>query len=287
LLNLCELEDSSVEDIVAKSCRDILVEAASHSLKAVELANTLRARVGTEVLAHIRERWGGLLSLLERHPHKFRVERIPKNDLVTLVGTGLMPSHAPGGVQAYIFIYICMYSLHMYIYVFILYIHICIYMYKYMYIYIYTYIYIYMYIYAYICIIQVGSMQSASMRGPPGNMQRRSAPLGPFGVKGDQGLGSCYNGGGTDGTVSAPPSQSHNIIAHNSLGNGAHRISTPPPSSGSPYHQQYIASNASMGEYRSVSFIICMLPLILMPLAGLHFCVGLDFATPLVVIFFK
>jgi hypothetical protein len=86
LLNLCGLEDSSVEDIVAKSCRDILIDAASHSLKAVELANTLRARVGTEVLAHIRERWGGLLSLLERHTHVFRVERIPKNDLVTLVG---------------------------------------------------------------------------------------------------------------------------------------------------------------------------------------------------------
>ena len=92
-LNLCGLEDSSVEDIVAKSCRDILVEAASHSLKAVELANTLRARVGTEVLAHIRERWGGLLSLLERHPHVFRVERIPKNDLVTLVN----PSAGLGG----------------------------------------------------------------------------------------------------------------------------------------------------------------------------------------------
>ena len=92
-LNLCGLEDSSVEDIVAKSCRDILVEAASHSLKAVELANTLRARVGTEVLAHIRERWGGLLSLLERHSHVFRVERIPKNDLVTLVN----PSAGLGG----------------------------------------------------------------------------------------------------------------------------------------------------------------------------------------------
>ena len=97
-LNLCGLEDSSVEDIVAKSCRDILVEAASHSLKAVELANTLRARVGTEVLAHIRERWGGLLSLLERHPHVFRVERIPKNDLVTLVNAsaglgGFLPTH--------------------------------------------------------------------------------------------------------------------------------------------------------------------------------------------------
>ncbi len=30
----------------------------------------------------------------------------------------------------------------------------------------------------------------------------------------------------------------------------------------------------------SVSFIICMLTLLLMPLAGLHFCVGLDFVTP-------
>jgi hypothetical protein len=31
----------------------------------------------------------------------------------------------------------------------------------------------------------------------------------------------------------------------------------------------------------SVSFIICMLTLLLMHLAGLHFCVGLDFVTPL------
>jgi hypothetical protein len=30
----------------------------------------------------------------------------------------------------------------------------------------------------------------------------------------------------------------------------------------------------------SLSFIICMLSLLLMPLAGLHFCVGLDFVTP-------
>ena len=96
LLNLCGLEDSSVEDIVAKSCRDILIDAASHSLKAVELANTLRARVGTEVLAHIRERWGGLLSLLERHTHVFRVERIPKNDLVTLVGGSTLSASAVG-----------------------------------------------------------------------------------------------------------------------------------------------------------------------------------------------
>jgi hypothetical protein len=82
------LDDSTVEDIVTKSCRDILIEAATHSLKAVELANTLRARIGTEILAHIRERWGGLLTLLEMHSLVFRVERIPKNDLVSLIING-------------------------------------------------------------------------------------------------------------------------------------------------------------------------------------------------------
>jgi hypothetical protein len=73
-----------VEEIVTKTCKEILTEAANHSLKAVELANTLRARVGTEILAQVRERWGGLLSLLEKLPGVFLVERIPKNDLVSL-----------------------------------------------------------------------------------------------------------------------------------------------------------------------------------------------------------
>jgi hypothetical protein len=36
----------------------------------------------------------------------------------------------------------------------------------------------------------------------------------------------------------------------------------------------------SESPLRSVSFSICMLTLLLMPLAGLHFCVGLDFVTP-------
>jgi hypothetical protein len=31
---------------------------------------------------------------------------------------------------------------------------------------------------------------------------------------------------------------------------------------------------------QSVSCIICMLTLLLMPLAGLYFCLGLDFVTP-------
>ncbi len=41
--------------------------------------------VGTESLARVREQWGGLLSLLEKHSAHFRVDRIPKNDKVTLV----------------------------------------------------------------------------------------------------------------------------------------------------------------------------------------------------------
>jgi hypothetical protein len=41
--------------------------------------------VGTEALARIREKWGGLLSLLEKHAATFRVDRIPKNDKVTLI----------------------------------------------------------------------------------------------------------------------------------------------------------------------------------------------------------
>jgi hypothetical protein len=34
------------------------------------------------------------------------------------------------------------------------------------------------------------------------------------------------------------------------------------------------------GSVIPVSFIVCMVILLLMPLAGLHFCVGLDFVTP-------
>jgi hypothetical protein len=37
----------------------------------------------------------------------------------------------------------------------------------------------------------------------------------------------------------------------------------------------------------SLSLNICMLTLLLMPLAGLLFCVGFDFVTPFVVIFIK
>jgi hypothetical protein len=83
-LTMNALDDRAIENVIATNCHHILLDAAEHSLKAVELANTLRARVGTEVLAIVREKWGGLLSLLERHPDKFLVERIPKNDRVSL-----------------------------------------------------------------------------------------------------------------------------------------------------------------------------------------------------------
>jgi hypothetical protein len=45
----------------------------------------LRGRMGTDALAVAREYHGGLLSLLEKHPTLFCVERIPKNDAVTLI----------------------------------------------------------------------------------------------------------------------------------------------------------------------------------------------------------
>ncbi len=51
----------------------------------MELANMLRGRMGTDALAVAREYHGGLLSLLEKHPMLFYVERIPKNDAVTLI----------------------------------------------------------------------------------------------------------------------------------------------------------------------------------------------------------
>lgn len=83
-ISIQNLDERAIENVIATNCYHILIDAADHSLKAVELANTLRARVGTEVLAVVRERWGGLLSLLERHTERFLVERIPKNDRVSL-----------------------------------------------------------------------------------------------------------------------------------------------------------------------------------------------------------
>ena len=62
------------------------------SLKAVELANALRGKLGVHLLGHVRDLFGGLLTLLERQPHVFRVVRIPKNDHVILLEGPTPPS---------------------------------------------------------------------------------------------------------------------------------------------------------------------------------------------------
>ena len=76
----------SVEALIMRGCAEILIESSSHSLKAVELANTLRARVRQTFLA-IRERWGSLWLCWAGY-RVFRVRRIPKNDTVALVLPG-------------------------------------------------------------------------------------------------------------------------------------------------------------------------------------------------------
>jgi hypothetical protein len=76
-----ELEQDFVRHTAA-----ILLSSPSRNLKAVELANVLRSRMGTDSLAKVRETHGGLLSLLEKHDKIFKVERIPKNDCVVLIG---------------------------------------------------------------------------------------------------------------------------------------------------------------------------------------------------------
>jgi len=79
-------DKSLIEEMVFRNCHEILLEASNNSLKAVELANALRARIGTSILSEVRSEWGGLLFLLEKKPGMFQVERIPKSDVVMLVG---------------------------------------------------------------------------------------------------------------------------------------------------------------------------------------------------------
>ncbi|KAJ8602510.1 hypothetical protein CTAYLR_001274 [Chrysophaeum taylorii] len=69
---------------VVRQTREILEVASEHALKAVDLANALRNRVGVDVLGRVREAHGGLLSLLERHRDVVRVRRVPKHDVVSL-----------------------------------------------------------------------------------------------------------------------------------------------------------------------------------------------------------
>lgn len=69
---------------VVRQTREILEVASERALKAVDLANALRNRVGVDVLGRVREAHGGLLSLLERHRDVVRVRRVPKHDIVSL-----------------------------------------------------------------------------------------------------------------------------------------------------------------------------------------------------------
>jgi hypothetical protein len=118
LMNVKSLEESSLVDIVFHAARKVLLESKHRSrapsnssigsgegindpsspssaqsssdlpsLKAVELANALRSRLGVHLLAHVRDVFGGLLTLLERRPEVFLVVRIPKNDHVILLDT--------------------------------------------------------------------------------------------------------------------------------------------------------------------------------------------------------
>lgn len=107
LLDVRNLEESSLIDIVCQAAKKVLLENRKQkldseyrgsgssnsdcipeepiSLKAVELANSLRSKLGVHLLAHVRDVFGGLLNLLERRPDTFDVVRIPKNDHVVLV----------------------------------------------------------------------------------------------------------------------------------------------------------------------------------------------------------
>jgi hypothetical protein len=86
--NSSSSSSSETDLTVVKAAIEVLSQAASSSLKAVELANTLRARVGIESLGQIRERWGGLLALLEKYPDVFRVNRVHLGEsVVTLIAS--------------------------------------------------------------------------------------------------------------------------------------------------------------------------------------------------------
>lgn len=74
--------DSSTVELVVRHTVEILSETASHCLKSVELANTLRDRVGEKAMSHVKMAYGGLLVLLEVFPRIFQVMRSPKNDYV-------------------------------------------------------------------------------------------------------------------------------------------------------------------------------------------------------------
>jgi hypothetical protein len=100
---LCPLSPSralqNVEIAVAECAAVALRAAPGQALKAVELANALRAQLGTEVLASCRDYHGGLLSLLERNT-AFEVTRVPKLDTVKLRAAAAGDDGSGGGAVA-------------------------------------------------------------------------------------------------------------------------------------------------------------------------------------------
>ena len=83
-LNL-EIVKLAVEACVTEACSLILTDSPGFTLKAVELANSLRLSIGTDIMSFVREKLGGLLTLLEKSPSIMRVQRIPKSDIITLI----------------------------------------------------------------------------------------------------------------------------------------------------------------------------------------------------------
>lgn len=72
------------EALAVRAATAILSDTPSQSLKAVELANAIRTRLGGGLLPALRMYFGGMLAVFERHPSIFVVERIPKCDTVSL-----------------------------------------------------------------------------------------------------------------------------------------------------------------------------------------------------------
>lgn len=58
--------------------------ATMFAMKSVKLANQVRQRVGVEIFKMMKENFDGFLNLLEHFPDLFYIERIPKEDRVTL-----------------------------------------------------------------------------------------------------------------------------------------------------------------------------------------------------------
>jgi len=78
----------------------ILTNTPNKIIKAVELANVLKKKVGRKLLARVKDLCGGLLFLLERHSQIFIVHRIPKRDMVQLaLNYNYLDSNKPSHVN--------------------------------------------------------------------------------------------------------------------------------------------------------------------------------------------